>query len=217
MDSGLPRWHSWLRICLQCRRPGFDSWVEKIHWRRDRLPILVFLGFLCGSAGKESTCSVGDLVSIPGLGRSPGEGQGYPLQYSGLEKSMDYIKSVRSQKVRHNWATFTHLGPLCIQLSKRCPELGLGHLTNLLSGYPDCVHLGPPCTFPTMPLFSCQPTDVWNCNEGGQLYLLIFLFYLLIFLFFIQFYMLHTTYNYYKIVTMFLMLQNPSLSLSYTP
>ena len=46
-------------------------------------------GFPCGSVGKESTCSVGDLGSIPGLGRSPGEGKGYPLQYSGLENSMD--------------------------------------------------------------------------------------------------------------------------------
>ena len=47
--------------------------------------------FPCGSAGKESTCNVGDLGSIPGLGRYPGEGKGYPLQYSGLENSMDYI------------------------------------------------------------------------------------------------------------------------------
>ena len=47
--------------------------------------------FPCGSAGKESTCNVGDLGSIPGLGRSPGEGKGYPLQYSGLENSMDCI------------------------------------------------------------------------------------------------------------------------------
>ena len=48
-------------------------------------------GFPCGSAGKESTCNVGDLGSIPGLGRSPGEGKGYPLQYSGLENSLDCI------------------------------------------------------------------------------------------------------------------------------
>ena len=46
-------------------------------------------GFPCGSAGKESICNVGDLGSIPGLGRSPGEGKGYMLQYSGLENSMD--------------------------------------------------------------------------------------------------------------------------------
>ena len=42
-----------------------------------------------GSAGKESACNAGDLGLIAGLGRSPGEGRGYPLQYSGLENSMD--------------------------------------------------------------------------------------------------------------------------------
>ena len=72
--------------------PGhFHSWAGKIPWRRDRLPTPVFLGFPYGSAGKESACNVGDLGSIPGLGRSPGEGKGYPLQYSGLENSMDCI------------------------------------------------------------------------------------------------------------------------------
>ena len=45
----------------------------------------------CGSAGKESTCSVGDLGLIPCLGRSPGEVKDYPLQYSGLENSTDCI------------------------------------------------------------------------------------------------------------------------------
>ena len=74
---------------LQCRRPRFDFWVRKICWRRDRSPTPVFLGFPCGSAGKESTCGVGDLGLIPGLGRSLGEGKGYPLQYSGLENPMD--------------------------------------------------------------------------------------------------------------------------------
>ena len=48
-------------------------------------------GLPCGSAGKESICNVGDLDSIPGLGRFPGERNGYPLQYSGLENSMDCI------------------------------------------------------------------------------------------------------------------------------
>ena len=46
-------------------------------------------GFPSGSDGKESACNMGDLGSIPGLGRSPGEGNGYLLQYSGLENSMD--------------------------------------------------------------------------------------------------------------------------------
>ena len=53
--------------------------------------LLSFLGFPCGSAGKESACNVGDLSSIPGLGRSPGERKSYPLQYSGLESSTDCI------------------------------------------------------------------------------------------------------------------------------
>ena len=49
------------------------------------------MGFPFYSAGKESICNAGDLGSIPGLGRCPGEGKDYPLQYSGLENSMDYI------------------------------------------------------------------------------------------------------------------------------
>ena len=48
------------------------------------------VGLLFGSAGKEFACNVGDLGSIPVLGRSPGEGKGYPFQYSGLKNSMDY-------------------------------------------------------------------------------------------------------------------------------
>ena len=49
------------------------------------------LGLPCGLAGKESTCNVADLGLIPGLGRSPGEGKGYPFWYFGLENSMDCI------------------------------------------------------------------------------------------------------------------------------
>ena len=74
------------------------SWLLSIYSKS--------LCFPCGSAGKESTCNVGDLGSIPGLGRSPGEGKGYPLQYSGLENSMDYIVH-GPQRVRHDWVNFT--------------------------------------------------------------------------------------------------------------
>ena len=52
---------------------------------------ILFRLFPCGIAGKESAFNVGDLGLIPGLGRSPGEGKGYPLQYSGLENSMECI------------------------------------------------------------------------------------------------------------------------------
>ena len=73
------------------------------HYRHWLMPCLSYIfyipfhsvcgsaGFPGGSAGKESPCNAGDLGSILGLGRSSGEGKGYPLQYSGLENSMNYI------------------------------------------------------------------------------------------------------------------------------
>ena len=61
----------------------FLGWEDPL--RRDRLPTPVFLGFPFGSAVKEPTCNAGDLSSVPGLGRSPGERKGYLLQYSDLE------------------------------------------------------------------------------------------------------------------------------------
>ena len=66
-------------------------------------------GFPCGSSGKESACNAGDLGLIPGLGGSPEEGKGYPLQYSGLENSM----SMESQRVGHTeWLSlFTFVSP----------------------------------------------------------------------------------------------------------
>ena len=70
---------------LQCRRPWFDTWVGKIPWRRDKLPTPVFMGFPGGLDGKEYTCNVEDLGSIPRLGRSLGRGHGTPPQYSCLE------------------------------------------------------------------------------------------------------------------------------------
>ena len=92
----------------KCRRPWFNSWVRKIPWRRDRLPTSVFLGFPCGSAGKESAYNVGDLGSIPGLGRSPGEGKGYLLQCSGLENSMDYtVHGITKSQTRLSDSHFT--------------------------------------------------------------------------------------------------------------
>jgi len=68
-----------------------------------------YLGFPCGSAGKESACNVEDLGSIPGLGRSPGEGKGYPLQYSGLENSRDCIvHGVSKSQTQLSDFHFTH-------------------------------------------------------------------------------------------------------------
>ena len=81
----------------------YSSWGSSPRWALTGIPVtrarvLVPLslghwyqlfGFLSGSGDKESICNAGDLGSIPGLGRSPGEGKGYPLQCSGLENSMD--------------------------------------------------------------------------------------------------------------------------------
>ena len=66
------------------------TWVRKMPFGI-LLSFAACKSFPCGSAGKESSCNAGDLDSILGLGRSPGEGNGYLLQYSGLENSMDSI------------------------------------------------------------------------------------------------------------------------------
>ena len=74
--------------------------------------VYTHLGFPGSSAGKESTCHAGDLGSIPGLGRSPGEGNDYPLQSSGLENSADWIvhRVARSQtRLRDFHFHYTHI------------------------------------------------------------------------------------------------------------
>ena len=69
------------------------------------------MGFPCGSAGNKSTFNAGDLGSIPALGRSPGEGKGYPLQYSGLENSMGCIVHgvPKNQTWLSDFHSFTHI------------------------------------------------------------------------------------------------------------
>ena len=68
----------------------FSSRNIQSHKCETLVDIPRFFWWLGGSAGKESACNAGNLGSIPRLGWSPGEGKGYPLQYSGLENSMDY-------------------------------------------------------------------------------------------------------------------------------
>ena len=74
---------------------GQTQMLRRAVWRQPHLEF-----WFGDSDGKESSCNVGDLGSIPGLGRSPGRGQGTPLQYSGLENSKDY--SMGLQRVRHD-------------------------------------------------------------------------------------------------------------------
>ena len=92
------------------------------------------LGLTCGSAGKESTCSAGDLGSIPGLGRSPGEGNGNPLQYSGLENSMDCVspwscKELDTTEPPSLWAPCPHSSTR--KAIREPPWLSLLHLLSL--------------------------------------------------------------------------------------
>ena len=82
------------------------------------MPPVYYKGFPCGSAGKESTCNVGDLGFIPGLERSPGKGKGYPLQYSGLENSMDCIvhgvaKSQTTERLSLHFTTYYKVSWRC--------------------------------------------------------------------------------------------------------
>ena len=83
------------------------AWQATVHGvtKSGRNFSVLCLGFPSGSVGKESACKAGDLGSIPGLGRSPGEGNGYLLQYSCLENSTEEpggLQSTGLQRVGHN-------------------------------------------------------------------------------------------------------------------
>ena len=70
----------------------------------------IYISYIpCGSDGKESACNAGDLGSIPGLGRSSGEGKGYPFQYSGLENSMDCIVHEVAESDMTEQLSFSHV------------------------------------------------------------------------------------------------------------
>ena len=106
----------------QCQ-PFYGCWAFEANWKgkkarevgaswadwkflKNRNFEVVFsysMGFPCGSAGKESACNAGDLGSISGLGRPPGEGEGYLPQYSGLENSMDCISMGRKELDTTEW------------------------------------------------------------------------------------------------------------------
>ena len=107
-----------------------DPWVGKISWRRERLPTAVFWALLGGPDGKESTCSVGDLGSIPGSGGSPGDRKGYPLQYSCLENPMDRgiwrtaVCGVTGLDVTNRLSTAQHGGVSSALLNRR-PAVGV--------------------------------------------------------------------------------------------
>ena len=106
LDSCLPS------VSSQRRKEGV---LRGLLFKGSPLPSPPFTPFPDSSVGKESTCNARDLDLIPGLGRSPGEGKGYPLQYSGLENSMDCIspRGCKSWTWLSNFHVLTHsLTPL---------------------------------------------------------------------------------------------------------
>ena len=120
-----------------------------------------FLGFPGGSAGKESSCNAGDLGLIPGLGRSPGEGKGYPLQSSGLENSMDCIvhEVAKSWTQLSNFHFHFHFKPRgCAQgaCESKSQKITDSVFTSLVSGVP-----GLSCDF-------CKAVGKNSEREGPQ-------------------------------------------------
>ena len=102
-EIGYPLQYSGLENSMNCIVHGvtksrsqlndfhFHVWMWELDHKEGSVRRIDVLGFHDGSVGKESACNAEDPGSIPGSGRSPREGKGYPLQYSGMENSMDCI------------------------------------------------------------------------------------------------------------------------------
>ena len=104
-----------------CRLQSMGSQRAGHDWATSLSLLLSSLkGFPGGSAGKESACNAGDLGSVPGLERSPGEGKHYPLQYSGLENSMDWtVHGVARSQI---WLSYFHVTSLHSSLKELIVE-----------------------------------------------------------------------------------------------
>ena len=123
----------------QCRfkRCMYNTWVGMISWRRKLQPTPVFLGFPGGSVGKEFACNAWDLGSIPGLGRSPGEGKGYllipvfwPREFHGL-----YSLWGRKESDKTEWLSLSLTPEYTSKILKHC-------ISKAIPGSPICVGSG---------------------------------------------------------------------------
>ena len=79
------------KIQKKPKKPSIDDWIKNMWGVCVCVYVYIYMGFPCGSTGKESACNAGDMGPIPGLGRCPGGWKGYPLQCSRLENSMGCI------------------------------------------------------------------------------------------------------------------------------
>ena len=128
-----------------------SSFWEK-NWNREDITAL---WFPCASAGKESACNAGGLGLIPGLGWSPGEGKGYPLQYSGLENSMDCI--VHGVAKSRTWLSNFHFD---CSIPQAAPETELSGLAG--------EHYLPSQLSPQLKGFFKRNTEQNPLMNGGQ-------------------------------------------------
>ena len=137
---------------------GSMNWLRLLYHKCDELP--------CRLYGKESACNAGDLGSIPGLGRSSGEGNGNLLQYSCLENSTEEacrLQSVGSQRIGHDWPTNTFTFIMESRTSSAISiSLNLILASFQLSSYPlpqlccwPSTLRRPFLCFPTFPVISC--------------------------------------------------------------
>ena len=133
------------------------------------------VGFPGGSDSKESPCNAGAPGLVPGMGRSPGKGNGYPFRYSCLENSMDrggwraWVQGITKVTWLHDWVTniFTFHSPVkyffvyivSVQFSsvtQPCPTLRLH----------ESQHVRPPCPSPTPGVYSNSCPSSWWCHPS---------------------------------------------------
>ena len=124
------------------------------------------MGFPCGSAGKKLASKVGDLGLIAGLGRSPEEGKGYPLQYSGLENPMDYTVTKRqiSNGLQHQMSFPVAPRRPCLPVSSHKTSCGCLLRASTPAGVPKARFRPSPnipkfysmCCFPRAPQFNSE-------------------------------------------------------------
>ena len=125
-------------------------------------------GFPCGSVGNEPACNAGDLDSIPGLGRSLGEGKGYPLQYPGLENSMNCIvHGVTNSRTRLSDFHFTE--PLLPkEIQGEVPESLWSRFLQVVRAAYTCLKCVSPCMRAKL-LRSCLTfCDLVDCSPPGS-------------------------------------------------
>ena len=111
--------------CINSLGTGSSSSPER---GTSNIVAVILCSFPCSSAGKESACNAGDLRSIPGLGRSPRQGKGYPIQYSGLENSIDCIVHgvTKSRTQLSNFHVSRFLKTTALQIASALSSANIG-------------------------------------------------------------------------------------------